>query len=204
MGKAFSYVVARDFGFAPNPFYGILTLATCKQRIRKAATIGDFIIGNADAAHGNKLIYMAKVSEVLSFDAYWSDPRFQCKKPVMNGSQKKLFGDNIYHHDASGTWLQDNSHHANNDGSINLDNLNRDTGTTDRVLICREFVYLGKSMFNVPEEFEGCIHKGINHHCPDYELANRLWVFLKEAYPEGGKIDKPNKFEKFERYDGIS
>ena len=27
MTKSYSYVVARDYGFAPNPFNGILTLA---------------------------------------------------------------------------------------------------------------------------------------------------------------------------------
>lgn len=204
MGKAFSYVVARDYGFAPNPFYGVLTLATCKQRIRKVASVGDYIIGNADAARGNKLIYMAKVSEVTTFDRYWYDRRFQCKKPVMNGSQKKLYGDNIYHHDETGNWLQDNSHHTNNDGSINVDNLKRDTGTTDHVLICNEFIYLGKSMIDLPKEFASCIHYGINHHCPDYATAERLWNYLRGLFPDGGKIDQPNKFLQFERYDGVS
>lgn len=32
MAKGYSYVVARDFGFAPNPFNGFLTLATCKPK----------------------------------------------------------------------------------------------------------------------------------------------------------------------------
>ena len=33
MPKSYSYVVARDYGFAPNPFNGILTLAACKPVI---------------------------------------------------------------------------------------------------------------------------------------------------------------------------
>src|SRR5712671_5339411 len=33
--RLYSYVVARDFGFAPNPFFGVCTLATCKPDIRK-------------------------------------------------------------------------------------------------------------------------------------------------------------------------
>lgn len=41
----FSYVVARDYGFAPNPFGGICTLATCKQRIRNNANVNDWIFG---------------------------------------------------------------------------------------------------------------------------------------------------------------
>lgn len=43
--KLYSYIVARDYGFAPNPFFGICTLATCKQKIRSAANVGDWVIG---------------------------------------------------------------------------------------------------------------------------------------------------------------
>ena len=204
MAKVFSYVVKRDYGFAPNPFYGVLTLATCKQNIRKGANVDDFIIGNADSAHGNKLIYMAKVSEVMTFDKYWTDPRFVCKKPVMNGSLKKLYGDNIYHHGADGKWIQEDSHHANNDGTVNESNLNRDTGTTDRVLVCSEFVYLGRSMICLPIEYENCICRGRGYHYVDYGIAQKLWDWLWSEYPGGGKIDLPNQFDKFERYDGVS
>lgn len=204
MGRAFSYVVKRDYGFAPNPFYGVLTLATCKPKIRNGAEVGDFIIGNAGSDHDNKLIYMAKISEVTTFDKYWEDPRFRCKKPVMNGSLKKLYGDNIYHHGDDGEWIQEDSHHANNDGSVNVHNLNKDTSTTDRVLICNEFVYLGKSMITLPDEYNKCIHKGRGHSCPNYEDAQKLWDYLEQRYSEGGKIDNPNQFERFERYDGES
>ena len=40
----FSYVVRSDGGFAPNPFFGYCTLATCKPRIRKGALVGDWIV----------------------------------------------------------------------------------------------------------------------------------------------------------------
>src|SRR5262245_31415483 len=43
--RLYSYVVARDYGFAPNPFYGFCTLATCKPDIRRTADIGDWIVG---------------------------------------------------------------------------------------------------------------------------------------------------------------
>lgn len=43
--KGYSYIVARDYGFAPNPFYGICTLATCKPIIRKHCEVGDYVIG---------------------------------------------------------------------------------------------------------------------------------------------------------------
>lgn len=71
MAKGYSYVVARDFGFAPNPFNGFLTLATCKPKIRKWAQVGDFVIGNANKQLNNKLIYMMKVTKKITFDDYW-------------------------------------------------------------------------------------------------------------------------------------
>ena len=95
MTKSYSYVVARDYGFAPNPFNGILTLAACKPVIRKGADVGSFVIGFTNKENGNKLLYMMKVSEVCTFDQYWKDSRFLCKRPTMNGSLKSMYGDNI-------------------------------------------------------------------------------------------------------------
>lgn len=201
MGRGFSYIITRDFGFAPNPFHGILTLATCKPKIRKAAQVGDYLMGNSNKASGNKLIYMAKVDEILTFDEYWSDVRFQCKKPVMNGSFKTLYGDNIYHHD-DGEWIQANSHHSLDNGLVNHANLKKDTGITDRLLICREYFYLGTSMIDISDRFPDCVHYNIGHHQVDEADCKSLWQYLEERYPEKGLIDVPNLFRSFIRYNG--
>ena len=41
--KCYSYKMDHDFGFAPNPFWGVMTLATCKGRLRSSSNleIGD-------------------------------------------------------------------------------------------------------------------------------------------------------------------
>ena len=44
--KLYSYVMIYDTGFAPNPFWGYCTLATCKPGIRRPAEQGDWIIGS--------------------------------------------------------------------------------------------------------------------------------------------------------------
>ena len=41
----YSYVITRDYGFAPNPFWNICTLATCKPQIREHALKGDWVAG---------------------------------------------------------------------------------------------------------------------------------------------------------------
>src|SRR5690349_13718477 len=113
-----SYVVARDFGFAPNPFFGVCTLATCKPRIRSTAEIGDWVVGTGSKTQNRhkKLVYAMLVTEAMTFDSYWRDPRFQLKKPNLRASKKFAFGDNIYHRVPSTCrWRQENSHHSNAD-----------------------------------------------------------------------------------------
>ena len=43
--RLFSYVVAHDTGFSPNPFFGYCTLACCKPVIRRSAQAGDWVVG---------------------------------------------------------------------------------------------------------------------------------------------------------------
>jgi hypothetical protein len=137
------YVVARDFGFAPNPFHGVCTLATCKPAIRRTAQIGDWIVGMGGSrlrAKG-RCIFAMRVSGSPSYDHYWSDPTYRDKRPVRNGSRKMMVGDNIYHHDPKdGTWLQADSHHSQPDGTLNVHNLERDT-KTNRVLVSQHFFF---------------------------------------------------------------
>jgi hypothetical protein len=47
-----SYKMTHDSGFAPNPFHGYLTLATCKPGIRRSGSrrVGDWIAGFTSAA----------------------------------------------------------------------------------------------------------------------------------------------------------
>lgn len=214
--RVFSYIVARDYGFAPNPFHGVLTLATCKPKIRSAANVGDYLLGNAGKAGDYKLVYMAKVSEKMTFDSYWNDPRFQCKKPTikygndnkpdMGDNPEKFYGDNVYHHSGE-DWVQADCHHSLANGKPNLENLTHDT-SSDYVLICNEFFYLGNSMIDFPNRFEMLIHKtrGYSSNKNDVHEAENLWAYLKELYkeqyPEGGKIANPQLFGEFDRYDG--
>lgn len=145
------YVVDRDFGFAPNPFHGVCTLATCKPKIRKVAKVGDWImgVGGRRLSATGKCVFLLRVSEILTFNDYWADTRFEKKKPLRNGSLVMMVGDNIYHKEgADDLWVQEDSHHSNPDGSCNSENLTRDTGSTN-VLVSEHFYYFGKSALPV-------------------------------------------------------
>jgi hypothetical protein len=141
----YSYVVARDFGFAPNPFHGVCTLATCKPRIRRSATLGDWVVGTGSAGRKRAgfLVFAMNVEETLTFDEYWSDERFFQKRANLRSSKKQAFGDNIYHRKGEGfDWKQLNSHHTLPDGRPNSVNIKTDT-SVNRVLVSKSFTYWG-------------------------------------------------------------
>lgn len=165
--KLFSYIVARDYGFAPNPFYGWCTLATCKPRIRSAARIGDWVVGTGAKTKydlAGRLLYAMQVEETLGLDAYWNDDRFLCKRPLLNGSLKQVYGDNIYHRHR-GRWAQADSHHSLENGRRNQRNIDRDT-SIDRMLISRTFVYFGSNAPTIPKRFRPYKPSGEDICCP--------------------------------------
>ena len=180
--KLHSYVVARDYGFAPNPFYGFCTLATCKPDMRKSAAVGDWIVGTGSKskARDGRLMYAMRVSEILSFERYWEDSRFRQKRPNLHGSMKQAFGDNIYHRDPNtGQWRQMDSHHSLINGEYNQANIDRDT-KANKVLISDDFVYWGGDGPEIPE-FRGysICKKGMGHKAnfPDEVIQEFIdWV----------------------------
>lgn len=166
MLKVYTYVLDHDLGLAPNPFWGYCTVAVCKPNIRKSKKlkIGDWIVGTGSRAlekrykrprgkYVNKLIYAMEVNEILTFEEYWNDARFIIKKPVLNGSLAKMYGDNIYSPLENGDWGQLNSAHSNADGSANTKHLKADTSGKN-VLISTNFYYLGDSCIPIPEKYE--------------------------------------------------
>jgi hypothetical protein len=163
-----SYIVEHDKGFAPNPFHGICTLATCKPKIRQYAKQGEYVIGTGTMKRQlqGRLTYIMRVGEITTFDQYWLDGRFIRKKALMNGSFAQRHGDNIYHRDVSSNeWVQEDSFHSQKNGVLDVDNLTVDTGSTDQVLIADWFIYWGGDGPTIPPQFDDFVHHGIGHHC---------------------------------------
>lgn len=174
MPNLYSYVVAYDSGFAPNPFNGFCTLTTCKPEIRKNATIGDWLIGTGSnrkgVRRGGHLVYAMRVNEILSFSNYWNDFRFEKKKPNLNASYRAACGDNIYQPLEGGGYHQLNSYHSKKDGSPNQKHIDRDT-SVDRVLVSNDFVYFGAEGPMVPDFIKkaGLVLSGRGHKKIDDE-----------------------------------
>jgi len=181
--RIFSYVVEHDLGFAPNPFFGVCSLAACKPQIRRTAAVGDIIIGTGAALPKltGHLIYWMKVDTITDFNNYWADPRFRSKRPDMLAPGKMLrYGDNIYHKEAGDAdFRQEDSFHSEMGGGLSVGNRTRDTGTTDRVLLGCKFDYFGEDGPMIPAGFANFVKAGPGHKCnfTDQEVAAiNLWL----------------------------
>ena len=107
--------------------------------------------GSAYRNRTGHIVFAMRVSDTITFQEYWEDPRFRAKRPNQRGSLKQAFGDNIYHKEQeTGLWLQEDSHHCHEDGIPNPKNIVNDT-QTDRVLVGQDFIYWGGSGPKIPE-----------------------------------------------------
>lgn len=191
MQYVYIYVVDRDFGFAPNPFHGICSLATCKPNIRSTAQIGDWVFGvggNRLKATG-KCIFAMQVTQKITFNEYWEKPEFKDKKPIRNGSKKMLLGDNIYYYDnETELWNQAHSHHSLADGSINEYNKDRDT-KSENVLLSKHFYYFGSAAPKIPVSILNRLgyKNRMGHRKFPFKKAKSLVVWLERRF--SGKLN---------------
>ncbi|WP_051678624.1 hypothetical protein [Thiomicrospira pelophila] len=153
----FSYVLKNDSGFAPNPFCGFLTLATCKPVVRRVARPGDILVGTGSvkSVGAGRLVYAGVISEVVSLEEYGCVPRFNCKQPSEANGEYGIHGDSIYFFDGN-DWVQsENPHHSSQD-------LESDIGGQN-VLICERFWYFGSGAIEIPQGLQTIVKKGPGH-----------------------------------------
>ena len=179
MIKLYSYVITHDSGFAPNPYWGYCTLATCKPRIRSSAQVGNWIIatGSKDGVGNGKLVYALRVDEVLPLEKYYDDPRFDVKKPIV-GDDIQLCGDNIYFR-KDGEWKQRrNFHHKEEDMETDVSGKN--------VLIAEHFYYFRNDAVDVPPEYRSLVAKGRGHRSNfNPALVEEFIVWLQTNFRAG-------------------
>lgn len=200
----YSYLIEHDLGLAPNPFGKYCTLAVCKPKIRKSSKLklGDWVIGTGskalEEASGrklrDKLIYAMKVTERITLEEYWNDARFQHKKPVMNGTLVTMYGDNFYHKDETGKWVQEDSAHCNIDGTCNPEHLKIDTGGNN-VLISDYFFYFGDKALTIPDNFKEICHTGIGEKKLQEQAGNELIDWITANFHTGIHGDPLNWIE---------
>jgi hypothetical protein len=181
--KLYSYIVAIDSGFSPNPFFGYCTLACCKPAIRRTIDEGDWIVGLSPKAKGNKVIYAMQVDEILkSYSEYYNDERFVNKRPDYTTGKVYKRGDNIYKPLPDGTYEQLLSQHS--DGKQENLGVKKWDLNGVRVLVGKTFHYFGASGPELPESLSG-LKVGRGHrNAFSPETINYFLEFIA-AKPQG-------------------
>ena len=143
--KVRAYVIDTDAGSAPNYDAPCTTLAVCKPRIRKVASVGDFVIAFAGQGvnpyEPHTVVWAGIVSEKLTFSEYWNDARFAGKKP-----DRCARPDNFYQPMDGGLLQVGNRVHG-------PEHFNRDTGGI-YVLMFDPSWRFGANGPPLPEEFD--------------------------------------------------
>ena len=182
--KLISYRIIHDDKFAPNPYFDVLTLATCKPAIRRSPNVncGDWLVAWTAASSQKyatpvgeeKLVYLACISKIIPIAQYWFD--YPQKRPGKNSPE--VFGDNIYKPDdssSSGFSLVKNPFHRKEKNMItDLSGKN--------VLICNEFYYFSaENALTVPDEIRKYFNQVFLGHKYFYEENDilKLIEFVK-------------------------
>jgi hypothetical protein len=141
---------------------------------------GDWIIGTSPISQGNKLVYAMQVSESIPFEKYYSDVRFEKKKPVVHGSWRERCGDNMYYKDQEGKWMQHRSIHHRGSEIIKKDLKH------PNVFIAENFHYFGKNEIAFPVEFQELIWKRQGCKCShNPEVVENFLKWLKTSFNTG-------------------
>jgi hypothetical protein len=157
--RLFSYKLKYDTGFAPNPFHGVCTLATCKSEMRKSKLVGDWIAGftssflNGDPVGGERLVYLMQVSAKLGLDSYYRSREYAAKIPGLDaGRCVDRAGDNIY-------FLEDGRMRQVENPNHGIDEIDDDTGG-EFVLVGRPFYYFGRDPLQIPAPLRPSVPRG--------------------------------------------
>jgi len=175
MIKLYSYIIPFDSGFAPNPFGKFMTLACCKPVIRRV--VGrDFdkkdniwIVGLSPKSDGNKIVFAMRVTEVVTFEQYYKQKRFEYKKPKFKSKRlSDIAGDNIYEKMRDGGYKQHRSMHSDNWKYDNWSESKYDKChdlSGEYVLLSEDFYYLGKKNKKHLEEYLADLKVQRFHKC---------------------------------------
>lgn len=204
----YCYKMRHDTGFAPNIDYDLLTLATCKPKIRKNAEIGFWISGwtsnivydknntmckFTDATQ--KLIYLARVTNKIRIEDYWKLYKNKRPQKIKIGKEKTdnscggkksvsnyiyNMGDNIYKpiKGRKGKFEQ-----IPNGGGHGPDNIKRDL-SGEFVLICTEFYYFGVEHAIKIEVEKDFVVPRCKKILLDDKKAQRIIEQVKEKYEQ--------------------
>jgi Nucleotide modification associated domain 2 len=163
MPRLYTYCIPFDDGAAPNPYWGVCTLAICKPVVRRTAKEGDWIVGTGSkkTLTGNNfsgcVVYAMEVTKVLLMEDYdaWTKTELPEKIPdVSNRDPRRRVGDSIY----------DFSHDSPKQRKGVHEEGNRITDLGGKnVLLSRNIFYFGNKPEPLPPKLAPIIHQTQGH-----------------------------------------
>jgi hypothetical protein len=199
MTTLFSYCIPYDDGAAPNPFWGVCTLAICKPRIRQAANVGDRVVatGSRNSPIGdiaNKIVYAMLVTQKMTMEDYdlFTRSELRSKIPKWNSKDlRKCVGDSIYDFSKDPPCLRKSVHIEEN----------RATDLSGGwVLLSDHFFYFGDKPIDLPQEILGIVKQGQGHRSnSNAPYFNKFVQWIHSlGYPPGSLIGKPQMWQNVE------
>jgi hypothetical protein len=179
--KLYTYTLRYDDGAAPNPFWGICTLAIRKPAIRLAAEIGDWIVGLGSAKSpigdiSDHVVYAMKVTSKMTLEEYdqFCKTFVPKKKPDWRNIDYRMrVGDCIYNYISHGNPKMRTSIHKEENQEKDLSGL--------YALASKQFYYFGNKPEKLPDDLRPIMHNGTGHTSDANQPYAELFVNWIEA-----------------------
>lgn len=189
----YTYTIPYDDGAAPNPYWGIMTLAICKPVIRRNAVIGDWVVGTGSRNSPigiiqNSIVYVMKVTDKLTMQEYDGYCRKYLRNKIPNIKSNDLrrhIGDCIY------------DFNDDTNGKLRLSVHNFENKKTDLggqfVLLSNHFYYFGDHPIYLPQKFQSIIKSNQGHKSKSNDKIKEEFVdwILSLGIKKNSLIGKP-------------
>jgi hypothetical protein len=196
--KLFSYTLRYDDGAAPNPFWGVCTLAVRRPAIRLAAEVDDWIVGLGPANSpigdiSDRVTYAMKVTSKMTFEEYdqFCKTFVPKKKPDWRSIDYRLrMGDCIYNYTAGPTPKMRTGIHTEENQGKDL--------SGSYVLVSKQFYYFGKKPVKLPDELRPIMYAEQGHQSDanqDYVEPFVNWIENLDQRPNKASADPQRKVE---------
>ena len=162
MVALFSHVVRHDDGAAPNPYWGVCSLAICKPKIRKKARLHDWIVGTGSKNSpvgdvSQQVVYAMKVTRRVTMRDYDRIARTELPGKLpdwCNADFRRRVGDSIYDFSTTPATIRPSVH----------DERNRKKDLSgEYVLLSTHFWYFGDQAVALPDDLRSIIKTGQGH-----------------------------------------
>ena len=183
MATLFSYCIPTDDGAAPNPYWGVCSLAICKPKIRKKARLHDWIVGTGSKNSpigdiSNHVVYTMRVTRRVTMRDYDRIGRTELPGKIPdweNTDVRRRVGDSIYDFSTNPATIRRSVHDERN--------RKRDL-SGEYVLLSTHFYYFGDrpiGFFHFSSYREGP-HGQVQLSRPEYRINDQQAEIVYAPY----------------------